>query len=506
MMRPGQAVTTTFFLGAGLGTVAYGTMVVVDRWTGTLRAGSTPTTIALYLTAFLSYGAVIWANEQQRLSLRWLWAFPILFRLLLLATEPTLSDDVYRYLWDGHVLSNGINPYSYAVSAVELDRLGVPIRALVNNPDLSTPYLPTTQALFAGLAFGLPSNPLTMQAVMSLFDVAAAAVLWRLLPLGGLPARRAMLYLWNPLVIVEAAHGAHFDSLMTLLSSLAVWTAFDPAWNPASGAPAKQPGRPSWRRFVSPVALALAVLTRPVPLLFVPVLWWRWGWPQRGAAATVMAAALLPFGFGPSGWGLTDAAGGTGVFGSSRVYGAEFRFNAVVATWIEEWIAGSTGSTGSTTVVIGSLMALLVGTVWLRARTVAVSSCADVRSHLRLLAIPVLGYVLLTPVLHPWYLTIVVAFSLALTPAPAESARRWWLLVPWWYLCASVVFSYLTYLDADSFGELTWVRRLEWYPTLAGCALLAVAVWYGWLTGRPRLDVGAQRVPDTGSDGRTPCC
>src|ERR1051325_11775990 len=39
--------------------------------------------------------------------------FAVLFRLSILFTPPYLSDDIYRYIWDGRVQAAGINPYRY---------------------------------------------------------------------------------------------------------------------------------------------------------------------------------------------------------------------------------------------------------------------------------------------------------------------------------------------------------------------------------------------------------
>src|SRR5262245_33419584 len=46
-----------------------------------------------------------------------------LFRLSIVFTPPYLSDDIYRYIWDGRVQSAGINPYRYVPSAPELAHL-----------------------------------------------------------------------------------------------------------------------------------------------------------------------------------------------------------------------------------------------------------------------------------------------------------------------------------------------------------------------------------------------
>jgi hypothetical protein len=37
----------------------------------------------------------------------------LLFRLLLLFAVPALSDDFYRFLWDGRLSLEGINPFLY---------------------------------------------------------------------------------------------------------------------------------------------------------------------------------------------------------------------------------------------------------------------------------------------------------------------------------------------------------------------------------------------------------
>ena len=115
---------------SGLSLVAYAGLASVDRLYGTLRAGFTPRTIAWYLLAFIAYlGLLIWA-EKHALSKRWIWAGAVLFRAILLTTTPTLSDDVYRYLWDGYLANEGISPYAHAIDSPDLDHLDIPQRAL----------------------------------------------------------------------------------------------------------------------------------------------------------------------------------------------------------------------------------------------------------------------------------------------------------------------------------------------------------------------------------------
>ena len=286
-----------------VGLVAYLGLARLDLTSGTLRADSTVETIWWYLLAFAAFVVAIWQNERIPFDPRWIWGIAILFRLVMFTTDPTLSDDVYRYLWDGHVTTQGVSPYSYSIDAPELDHISIPARDLANNPNLSSPYLPVGQAVFAGSALVLPSEPWTMQFVMLIFELMTAVVLSRLLRLTAIPRHRILLYLWNPLVIVEIAHGAHIDALMVMLTMAAILATLGHG------------PRSVW--WLAPVALGAATLTRPIPLLLAPILWLLWQRRQRAAYIAICVGALVPFGL-LSGWGLERDPSGTGLFGSAR--------------------------------------------------------------------------------------------------------------------------------------------------------------------------------------------
>ena len=455
------------WLGVVLGLVGYGALVALDASAGTLRDEFTSWTILWYLVAFAGFLVAIWWNERRPIPMLWLWVAPIAFRLLMLVTTPTLSDDVYRYLWDGHLVTEGVSPYAYAIEAPELDHLEIPARSLANNPSLASPYLPAAQLVFGTLAFALPSQPLTMQIAMVLFDLGAALLLMRLLVVVALPSRRVMLYLWNPLVIVEIAHSAHLDALMILLTMAGLYWTFAP--------------RSDRLRWAAPLAMAAATLTRLLPIVVVPVLWWRWRWRQRALYAGVTVGAILPFGL-TAGWGLTGEATGTGLFGAARVYGSRFSFNSGPYLWLERQLDG-VGVIDAGIAARGLVVAVMLGViagVWLRSRRTDSPNAA-----LRLIAVPIAAYVLLTPILHPWYLLLLVAVLPFLTPRPSEGKRRWVLVAPWIYLSGALVLSYLTYLDPLRFAEIEWVRTVEWYPTIALLLLATV-----WATRDPTPDAG----------------
>ena len=114
----------------------------------------------------------------------------------------------------------------------------------------------------------LPLRPLIFQAAMVIFDLLSALLLLFLLRTATLPDHRVLLYLWNPLVVVEVAHGAHVDVWMIFLTMLALWLTFSP----------KRPRLSTW---LAPVVLVLATLTKFLPVLFLPVLFWHWRWRRR---------------------------------------------------------------------------------------------------------------------------------------------------------------------------------------------------------------------------------
>lgn len=459
--------------GLGLATavslLAYGGLVRLQYQYGTLRAEFIPQTIFWYLLAFAAFvGALVWA-EKRAVSLRWIWATAVIFRLLLLFTVPTLSDDVYRYLWDGYVATEGVSPYAYAIDSPELDYLDIPQRALANNSWMASPYMPVAQWVFFSAALVFPLQPVFLQLLLIIFDLLSAFLIARLLTLARLPAHRIMLYLWNPLVVVEIAHGAHIDAWMILLTLTAVAFTLQPAFTQSKTS-----------QIGAPLFLALATLTKILPILMLPVLFWRWRWRQFLLYGLVMAALLLPAGL-RAGWGLTGDLDGAGLFGALRIYGSYWRFNSGVVYWLEAWLAEN-GLTYALAIakaisLVGMILVLVI--VWLLARRFT-----SVRATLRLTAVSFMAYLIFTPTVHPWYSLIVLAFVPFWAPSQTESRWLWLAVAPWLYLSGTLVFSYLTYIDPLDFRELEWVRQIEWLPTLA--LLLVFLCWAAvkWLPPR----------------------
>ena len=455
-----------FIIFAALSLIAYLGLVRMDWLYGTLRAQHTPQTIAWYLLAFIAFGGLLIWTENNAVSVKWVWGTAVLFRLLLLSTTPTLSDDVYRYLWDGYVANNGVSPFAYAIDAPELDYLDIPQREQANNAWMASPYLPAAQSIFATLTFAFPLKPLFLQASMIVFDLLSGLLIARLLVLANLPRQRLLIYLWNPLVIVEIAHSAHIDAWMIFLALLTVLLTL-------KSEIISDGQRWRWVKIGAPVALALATLTKVLPVMAVPVLFWRWSWRQWFVYGLATGGLLLPSAT-RAGWGLTGPLDGTGLFGALRIYSSQWKFNSGIFHWFEAWLnqKGVYDSLAAAKQIGFVLMLVVLVIVWRTARRER-----GVRMSLRLTAVPFMAYILLAPTVHPWYALMLIAFLPFLTPGEGESRWFWLVTLPWLYLSGALVFSYLTYLDPQNFGELEWVRRLEWLPVLA--LLLAAAALSG---------------------------
>ena len=448
-----QKLGRTAIILAGL--VAYGAMAALDLSRGTLRAANTPLTLAAYALAFVAFYSAVKHGIRTRWSMRWIWVPAVFFRVLLLVTTPTLSDDVYRYMWDGHVINQGISPYAYAIEDPALDSVAVPVRELANNTWMASPYMPAAQVLFAFLAGVFPLSVTVFQAAMILFDLAAAGLLSVLLRKAGYASQYLLIYLWNPLLIIEVAHGAHLDAAMIMLSALAVVLAFSK--------------HDIYRVIGSPIALALATLTKILPVLLLPVLFWRWCWPQRiiYGTLTLVWLALASRGVG---WGLSGDPVGTGVFGALRIYADVWQFNSGLYSWLSIFAARLALMSPDrwAKIIVAAAMVVVAAITAYRAREEI-----KLLENLRLMILPVGAYLLLTPTVHPWYALLLIVLLPFQARRSGEPFRQSLFLGLGLLLTATLPLSYLTYLDPDNFNELTCVPLVEWLPILVGLLLLA---------------------------------
>jgi hypothetical protein len=207
------------------------------------------------VAVMLAAGAVWWSawNSLRRMTDRpplWvLIAFAVLFRATVFFSPPILELDVYRYLWDGYVSTQGVNPFRFSPSEVQeavrfgdlekddaLRRLATEVErnpvaaelvALVHFPDLTTVYATTSQGLFAACAWiapqaSLQTRLLVMKAVLVGCELTTWVFLALLLRRTGKPAEWLILPMWCPLAVLSVANQGHLDSLPAFLTTAAL--------------------------------------------------------------------------------------------------------------------------------------------------------------------------------------------------------------------------------------------------------------------------------------------
>ena len=211
-------------------------------------------------------------------------AFAILFRLSILFAPPYLSDDIYRYVWDGRVQAAGINPYRYIPAAPELAHLrDETIYPKINRKDWAhTIYPPVAQVVFF-LSTRINESVTWMKATMLLFELITIWAVARLLRLLGRPRQLLLMYAWHPLVVWEFAGSGHVDAISICFIALALL-----AWQKKSD-------------LGTGVALACATLVKLFPVVLVPAMLNRGRWLIAPILAiTIIAGYLAYLSVGPA--------------------------------------------------------------------------------------------------------------------------------------------------------------------------------------------------------------
>ena len=372
-----------------------------------------------YLLFYLAMG-IVWvvasyvalrSSSWQRSEVLLILALGLAMRVAFLRTEPVLSDDIFRYVWDGRVQHQVGNPYLYPPQAAELASLRDALYQEINNKDIPTLYPPLMETSFF-LVTSLSERVLFMKAFFVLFDVGVALSLLALLDALALNRLRVVVYLWCPLGIVEIAGSGHGDVLGVFFLVFALW-AFaskrERLWSAlltASGL-AKLVGfalSPLFVRYVRPRLYLL--------MLFLTVF------------------AVLPY-----------VSAGALAFRGLREYANRWRANDSLF----DLLYAATGSSldKAKLIVATSLVVLVLAFIW--KKTHPIPAC-----YWTLGAI-----LLLTPTMHPWYLLWILPL-LALFESPA-----------WMFLTVSVALSYhAAYLaePGQPWHELLWVKALEYLP------------------------------------------
>ncbi|MCR9101934.1 MAG: hypothetical protein NXI25_18395 [bacterium] len=400
--------------------------------------------LLFYLPAFLGYLWLCYRSEE--IPLAWYLGLAVAARLIILPAMPQLSDDVYRFIWDGRLLLSGINPFEHLPAYYQA--LPNPPAGLtedlfrqLNSPEYFTIYPPVAQAVFGISCWLAPDSiygsTLLMKAFLLLSDIGTIVFLPQLLRVMGLLPKRALWYLLNPLILIETIGNLHFEGVMICFLVLSFWWLHQQKW------------------WASAVAMALAIAAKLLPLLFLMFLIPLLGWKRSLQYFTLLGGVLLLL-FAP----LLGEAFLNGFGSSLDLYFRRFEFNASVY-YLLRWV-GFQWTGYNQIAIIGPALALGTFTgVALMAVRAGYRSLRDealgLPGLIRYCLAAILLYLAFTPTVHPWY----VALPLMLcTFTPYRFPVLW---------SGLMMLTYANYAGA-AYQEHLWLVALE-YGAVAGYAL-----------------------------------
>lgn len=391
------------------------------------------------------------------LSLILFWA--VVFRVLLLPSQPILETDWNRYLWDGYVSSQGMNPYQYPpalfldtqsikelpdeertrvyalMDDVRSDEHAYGILQNVNNAEVNTIYPPMVQWLFLVTASIQPFSIVAWRCVILFFDGLLIYSLVHLLKHFELNPSMVIFYAWSPLVLKEYINTTHFDGIALSLFFLAVWLSYQT------------------RFFGSAIIWACAVLTKFFPV--VAVIFWLpvKQWKIWATFCITLMIFSLPFYGGESNfvgyahfvqrwesnsslvsfmeWGYGKL--GVPAWNEGTVLA---EFNGVPLTFDAFFLAKCTG------VMIVALLFFLC--LWNY-------SNRDPKQKLFAGFVLCGGILLCSPVANPWYIAWITPF-LCFIPS-----------IAWFYLSV-LCFIYYTFFIGNQIGYSSYDREIEYIP------------------------------------------
>ena len=241
----------------------------------------------MYSLAFLGF-ILLYKNET--ISEKQLLGLGILFRLLFLFGLPFWSQDFYRFIWDGNLIVDGINPY-----------LNIPNQIInsttINNADelytkmgtLSAShysnYPPINQLFFAVSSFfgnhSIFISALVLKLIIIVSDIGIYHYGRKILVFLNDNPRKNFLYFLNPLIIIELTGNLHFEGVVLCCFAIGLFLFFKDKW------------------MLAAVFIAVSISIKLLPLLLLPFFCQKLGFKKSvyfySIVIGISAVTFVPF-------------------------------------------------------------------------------------------------------------------------------------------------------------------------------------------------------------------
>ena len=241
----------------------------------------------LYSLTFLSF-IVLYKNET--ISEKQLFGLGILFRLLFLFGMPFWSQDFYRFIWDGNLIVDGINPYLNTPNQI------INSTTINNAQELYTKmgtlsashysnYPPINQLFFAVSSFfgnhSIFVSALVLKLIILFSDIGIFHFGKKILLLLNQNPRKIFLYFLNPLIIIELTGNLHFEGVMLCCFAIGLFLFFKDKW------------------MLAAVFIAVSISIKLLPLLLLPLFYQKLGFKKSiyfySSVIGISAVTFVPF-------------------------------------------------------------------------------------------------------------------------------------------------------------------------------------------------------------------
>ncbi len=390
----------------------------------------------LLLIYSLLFGGYYFVLKYCNTDEYWLSAFAVLFRLIFLFTLPTLSQDFYRFIWDGRLILEGLSPY-----------LHTPNELLLSSPELFTEMeiLHEGMGVLSAKHFSnyppIHQIPFIIAALISKQSIFGSVVVLRIILISAdlgiliygkkllkklkLPTRSIYWFILNPLVIIELTGNLHFEGVMLCFLIMALYFIHSKKWHTAS------------------FAMALSIAVKLIPILILPLILNKLGLKKSirfySITGSVFVILFLPF------FSFEFIENYSITIG---LWFSNFEFNASFYYFLK-WVLAEVKGLN----IINNMGAVIAFLVTIQTSYQLLQNKKETKALLLMIFWVFCGYYFISTTVHPWYITSLLMLSIF---------TKHKFIILWSY---TLIFSYFAYSEFDVKESSFWLS-LEYIPVI----------------------------------------
>ena len=408
-------------------------MILYIIWAYNLARFEHSKLLLIYTVLFGSYYFIV---KNQKIKESWLSYLAVLFRLLFLLAIPNLTQDFYRFVWDGRLILEGLNPYLHTPNELMESSIGL-------FPQMNTLY-EGMGALSAKHYSNYPpvhQMPFIIAAFISKHSILGSIVVLRLIlisaDLGILvfgkkllkklnkPTRTMYWFILNPLVIIELTGNLHFEGLMLCLFIMSLYFIHSKKWH------------------IAAVVMALSIAVKLVPVLSLPLFLNKLGWKKSVLFYSVTAAVFIILFIPFFSFGLLENFSAT-----IGLWFSNFEFNASVYYFLKGTLENINGVS-----VINSMGIIVACVVTLQTSCLLLKKKKETSQIILMILWILSGYYFISTTVHPWYIISLLLLSVF---------TNYKFVLVWSY---TLILSYIAY-NEFSVEECNSILIIEYTPVI----------------------------------------